>query len=298
MDIGDWKSTAGMAQTYRAARELGIETNLAELEAFGFTVIPPEKTGISPDFTRALLARLVEIAEEEDALAVDLNKHQDTKPADGRQLFHLLSRDPLFIEAMMHPLSRTLAAYLLGQSARLYSIVAFMKPGTARSTPMHTDSVGVPTPLPAYSSVCNISWILSDYTVETGTFGMVPGSHRWCRHPLDTEQPTFIGGMLDEAMVTPVLAAPGAIVAFTGNTWHCTYPKTSPAMRSHIALAFCRNYVFPAESYDDMPDSLIEQHGPELARLIGRDAWQGYGADGPKLDRMLLVRPAYQSQYG
>lgn len=298
MEIGDWKSTAGMAETYRAARELGIETNLAEIEAFGFTVIPSERTGISPDFTRALLDRLTEIADEEDALAVDLNKHQETKPADGRQLFHLLNRDPLFVEAMMHPISRTISAYLLGQSAQLYSMVAFMKPGPARSTPMHTDSVGVPTPLPPYSSVCNISWILSDYTVENGTFGMVPGSHRWCRHPTETEQPKFIGGMLDDAMVAPVVAAPGSLVAFTGNTWHCTYPKTSGAMRAHIATAFCRNYIFPAESYDDMPDETIAHYGPDFARLIGREAWQGYGADGPKLDRMLRVRPAYQSQYG
>jgi hypothetical protein len=73
MEIGDWKSMSGMAETYRRARELGLETNLAELETFGFTVIPPEKTGISRDFTRRLLDRLLEIAEDEDALGVDLN---------------------------------------------------------------------------------------------------------------------------------------------------------------------------------------------------------------------------------
>src|SRR5437588_12689127 len=26
-------------------------------------------------------------------------------------------------------------------------------------------------------------WVLTDYTVENGTFYMVPGSHRYCRHP-------------------------------------------------------------------------------------------------------------------
>ena len=39
-----------------------------------------------------------------------------------------------------------------------------------------------------------------------------------------------------------------------------------------------------------MPDETIAHYGPEFARLIGRDAWQGYGADGPKLDRMLRKR--------
>ena len=42
----------------------------------------------------------------------------------------------------------------------------------------------------------------------------------------------------------------------------------------------------------------LAAHGPELARMIGRTAWQGYRAEGPKLENMALVRGAYQSQYG
>ncbi len=297
MEIGDWPSVAGMAETYRKARDLGLETNLAELEAFGFTVVPPEKTGIDPAMSRALLERLKEMAAEEDAAAVALNKHAD-RPAAGRQLFHLLSRDPLFIEALMHPVTRTFAAYLLGQSVQLYSMVAFLKDGPAKPTLMHCDSVGVPTPLPFYSSVCNVSWILTDYTRENGTFAFVPGSHRWCRHPTEGEQPDFAGGLLKEGTYVPTDIRPGSLVVFSGNTWHCTMPKTSEGMRAHIATAFCRNYVFPAETYDDMPDEILGQHDPALARLIGRDAWQGYRSEGPQHERMLLVRPAYQSQYG
>lgn len=299
MQIENWKSMAGMAQVYAQARELGLEANIAELEAFGFTVIEPEKTGASPDFAPRLLAALEKIAREEDALAVELNKHDDAaKPAFGRQLFHLLERDPLFVEAAMNPVVRVMASYLMGLSYRLYSMVAFVKEGTARSTPMHVDSVGVPTPLPAYGSVCNVSWILTDYREETGTLGMVPGSHRFCRHPTEFEQPKFIGGPMDDAMVAPVIAKPGSLAIFTGNTWHCTYPKVIEGMRAHVAIAYCRNYIAPAENYDDLPDAQIEPYGAELARLIGRSAWQGYRAEGPKLENMALVRPAYQTQYG
>lgn len=298
MEIGEWKSMAGMADTYRRARELGLETHLAELEAFGFTVIPPEKTAAPAGFAQRLLDRIVEIANAEDVANVELNKHNDTKPADGRQIFHLLKRDPLFIEAVMNPVTLIMGTYLMGQSCLLSSVLAFLKPGPARSTPMHTDSVGVPTPLPPYSSVCNISWILTDYTVENGTFGMVPGSHRWCRHPVMTEQPKFIGGALDDDMCVPVCAEPGSIIAFSGNTWHCTYPKTTDALRSHLVVNFCRNYVYPGESHDDMPDEVVARYGPEFARLIGRNSWQGYHSEGPRLERLQAVRPAYQSQHG
>src|SRR5262245_13763880 len=120
MDIGNWRSVAGMDQTYREARELGIETNLAELEAFGFTVVPPSKNAASKDFPKRLMDKLLQFAAEEDTSKVDLNKHEN-RPAYGRQLFHLLAKDPLFIEAAMNPVVRTFGAYLLGRSYLMYS---------------------------------------------------------------------------------------------------------------------------------------------------------------------------------
>ena len=297
MEIGDWKSMAGMAEVYRHARELGLESNIAELEAFGFTVIGPEKTGVPRDFASRLLDAVLRIVREEETSAVELNKHAN-RPAQGRQVFHLLGRDPVFVDAMMNPVVRTMATYMLGASMRFFSMVAFVKEGTARPTFMHTDSVGVPTPLPFYGTVCNLSWVLSDYTQENGTLCMVPGSHRFCRHPTDFEQPKFMGGAMDDAMAVPLLASPGSLAIFTGNTWHGTFPKTTEVTRVHVATTFCRNYVNPAESYDDLPDDLVKAQGPEFARLVGRNAWQGYHAEGPRLENMALVRSAYQSNYG
>ena len=39
MEIGDWKATRGLNEAYRAIRSMGLESNVAELDAFGFTVI-------------------------------------------------------------------------------------------------------------------------------------------------------------------------------------------------------------------------------------------------------------------
>jgi len=39
MEIGDWAATRDLNRIYADIRALGLETNLAELEAFGFTVI-------------------------------------------------------------------------------------------------------------------------------------------------------------------------------------------------------------------------------------------------------------------
>jgi hypothetical protein len=297
MQIGDWKAVAGMASVYNQARELGIETNIAEIEAFGFTVIEPEKTGMPKDFAQRLMDTTLSIAGKEDVNVVDLNK-QAVRPAQGRQLFNLITKDPLYADAMMAPAAQVMAKYLMGASYRLYSMVAFLKEGAATPTPLHNDSTGVPPPIPFYGNVCNISWVLTDYTKESGTLCMMPGSHRLCRQPTMAEWPKFMGGQADDDLFVPVLAKPGSIAVFHGNTWHGTYPKTTEAVRCHIALAACRNYVNPAENFNDVPESTVQRGGAELARALGRNAWQGYGVEGPKLERMALVRAAAGTVYG
>jgi len=295
MEIGDWKTTAELNEIYRRARKLGVETNIAELEAFGFTIVEPEK--VAPKgFADRMLSALLRVADEEDPNAVDLStRAQKDRPVYGRNLFHLLAKDPVFAEAIMNPVALTLGQYLMGASCRLYSNVAFLKKGEAGCTKVHSDSVGMPPPLPSFGHVCNISWILTDYTVETGTFFIVPGSHRYCRHPTPVEQPKFMDGPNEDDIGTPIIAKPGSLFIFHGNTWHGTYPKRDAGMRAHIVTALCRNYVDPAEDFSDVPEATVEKFGPEFARLIGRNKWQGYGSGGPKYDRMLAVNRAQQA---
>ena len=295
MEIGDWKATAELNQVYRRARELGVETNLAELEAFGFTVVEPEKVAPN-DFAKRMLDALLEIAEREDPMTVDLStREQKDRPVYGRNLFHMVAKHPVFAEAVMNPVALTIGQYLLGQSCRLYSSVAFLKKGQAGVTKIHSDSVGMPPPLPQTGHVCNISWILTNYTKETGTFFIVPGSHRLCRHPTPMDHPKFMDGPNDDDIGMPIIAEPGSLFVFHGNTWHGTYPKKDDAVRAHVVTALSRNYVDPAEAFDDVPEEIVEQQGPEFARLIGRTAWQGYHGEGPRYDRMLAVSRAAQS---
>lgn len=286
MEIGDWKATQELNQVYRKARELGIETNLAELEAFGFTVIEPE-IAAPPGFAARMLEATQRLMAEEESTHVGYNS-AERRAVDGRHLFHLMGKDPVFAEAAVNPVMLTLAKYLLGASVRLFSTVAFVKPGHANPTRLHSDSVGVPPPLPPYAQVCNLSWILTDYTEENGTFAIVPGSHRYCRHPTLIEQPKCLGGQ-NEDMCIPLDARPGSIFAFSGNAWHGAYPKKNDVLRAHIAYAFARNYVDPAEDFDDLPETLVATYGPAMAQLLGRNAWQGYGSAGPDAERLAAV---------
>lgn len=60
MEIGDWSACPDLVDVYRDIRELGLERNLAELEAFGYTVV---EEALTPDQTTAMRDRIVELSE-------------------------------------------------------------------------------------------------------------------------------------------------------------------------------------------------------------------------------------------
>ena len=297
MEIGDWKATAGLNDVMRESRALGLERNLLELDTYGFTVVEPYQAASKAEFD-ALRQAVFDLAANEDPETVAINREPErTRPAYGRQLFHLIAKDDRFASAVMNRYTLTFARFMMGASCRLYSTVAFFKTGRVGTTLLHNDSTGMPAPLPYYGAVCNVSWVLTDYTIENGTFYMVPGSRHFCRHPAQVDQPKFMGGPASDDFGTAVTAPAGSLIVFHGNTWHGTYPKTSEGQRAHIANTFCRNYVNPAERYDDVPPSVLESFGPELRRLLGFDAWQGYRGEGPELPRMARILGANWNQY-
>jgi len=290
MEIGNWEATRELNAVVKQARALGLERNLFELEAFGFTIVSPEIVNAG-ELPKRMLDVTMRLCEEVDAHGGKMSGPAKANWDYSHFLHYLIGRDPVFIEAVMHPVTLTLARYLLGTSCRLFTTSTFVKRGKATPTPLHVDSQGNPPPLYPFSVVCNISWILTDYTEQNGTFAIVPGSHRYCRHPTQAEWPKCMGGT-GENITIPVEAKAGSLIVFTGNTWHGTYPKTDEGTRAHVVTGFCRNYLLPAENYRDIPEDLVAKHGPEFAQLLGRTAWQGYTLVGPKGENVAALARA------
>ncbi len=286
MEIGNWTSSAEINDQVRAARALGIESNLFELDVFGFTIIEPEKTAAPPGFAKRLLEATQELAAKEDAADVALNSYAAGN-VDGRHMFHLINKGDIFCEAMMNPVVMAIARYTTGQLGRLHATVGFLKDSSSKKpTKLHCDATGVTAPMPPYPTFMNISWILTDYTEANGTLAIVPGSNRWCRPPTPIEQPKCLGGVNDDICI-PVIAKAGSIIAFGGNTWHGAYPKMNPGLRAHLSYGFSRSFILPAEIWDDVPDETIRKYGPEFAQLLGKYDWQGWRSEGPHFDRMV-----------
>ncbi len=298
MELKPWKTTAGVNESYKLIRELGLEQYVAELDTFGFTIVPPEKAA-PPGFTDKLCEAVWKHSKAADKNVATLNVvDKSQRSVDGEHLFHTVKRDPIFREATVSPVAYALASYVVGASMRIYSSGSILKSGQINPVFLHCDSVSVPPPLPPWGMFCNATWILSEYSMETGPLFMVPGSHKLCRHPTAAEQPKCIGGPGDDDIVQPVLAKPGSLCVFHGITWHGAIGKDNSHTRVTYVTLYCRSFVMPAEDFSDITPEMMEQHGEKFAKLVWRDKWQGYREEGPSPAKLALTRPSTENQYG
>src|SRR6185437_11278850 len=179
MDIGDWSATPDLVDIYRDIRARGLESNLAELEAFGFTVI---RDALTPAQVKALRDRILEISEQRKGQTLDLEN--ETTHQELEFIPYLLFKDPMFKAPVVSPRVLPLVDYLLGKHAILSSLGCHLKGPGGQGLLLHSDSGnGMPDPFTPYAQVCNCNYALTDYAEERGALAMVPGSHRQGRQP-------------------------------------------------------------------------------------------------------------------
>ena len=202
---------------------LDLAENVGELEIKGFTVVPPEK--LAPrEFTQRMLDATLAAAKRRHGVEVCDDMTAETAPEPLKQAFGLplvygLFEDEVFQEALLNPVVRVLSTYLVGKKAVLSEYGLLIKAPGGADLDLHTDSFMMPDPLPAMPHICNLTWIMTDYSRENGSVAFVPGSHRYQRRPLGNE------GIAERVHVD---APAGSLIVWGGNLWH-------GALRAHSA---------------------------------------------------------------
>ena len=140
-----------------------LERHVVELDAYGFTVVPPHTLGIRDGFVDDLRDAILQVNERRNNVqygdyrtathAVDFNTNN----------WWLLEEDDVFVESVLNPVVLTLARWMCGRSAALAgtaSLIKPPKPPAAKHTadrddfikhshlPLHNDTHGIPPPLP------------------------------------------------------------------------------------------------------------------------------------------------------
>ena len=291
MEIGDWNATRGLNEAYRAIREMGLETNLAELDAFGFTVI---EGAASPELVERL----------KTAITSEVERKMGIRPevVDGKATVqgmhyrnHLLSKDRAFEEALMLEKPLALAKYLLGDSCIFSTMGSHFRGDGGDELPLHSDILGwMPAPFPQYALFANYTLALTDYTRELGAVAVVPGSHRKGRGPERREV-----SVEANKNAIPVEAPAGSAIVWHGNLWHGGYVRSVPGYRINLATVFLRPGLMPQEDYrGEIPQETFDRNGETFARLMGRDVpWLFSEEAGPDYDKMAKQARANSSWY-
>jgi hypothetical protein len=241
--------------------------------------VPPEKVA-SPGFTARMLEATLAAARRRHGVEVSPDMTAETTPdalkmAFGLPLVYGLFEDEVFQEALLNPVVLALSTYLVGRNAVIREYGLLLKGPGGGDLDLHADSFMMPDPLPATPHICNLTWIMTDYSRENGSIAFVPGSHRYRRRPLVNEA-------IDQRI--PVEAEAGSLIVFGGNLWHGAFARSAPGYRASATMYLCRPHMLPQARFGfEVPDEVIARHPPAFARIMGRKLTYGWKEEGPRM---------------
>ncbi len=278
-------------------RDLGLEPYIADLDAHGYTVIPPELA--SPKgFSDRLLQAVVEVAERRNGVQPDLetgSTHAGFKgpfaaafgsgdSPIGDLMQSLLFEDRIFEEALMNPVLLALASYMCGYGVVMSSMGCFMKGPNESTFALHSDTP-LPSPLTPHAVVCNCTYVLTDFNRENGGTAFVPGSHKWCRSPQGDETKVGEDG---NQLAVPVECPAGSLLCWHGNTWHGAFNRTAPGLRVSVPVYLARPFIRTQEGLIGViSDEVLERNPARFAILTQQGVVYGYESQKDGMNRAM-----------
>ena len=112
MQTGICELTEDLKRSWDRLCELGLERNIAEIHALGYTVIEPEKTG-ADSFVNEASERILQLARDEGAKIRDYLTYQEGL---SYELYHLVKRGKVFEQMLVNPVALAIGWYLLGEN--------------------------------------------------------------------------------------------------------------------------------------------------------------------------------------
>jgi hypothetical protein len=154
---------------------------------------------------------------------------------DARRLANLADKGDVFIECMLEPAVLEHVAHVLGPRFKLSSLNArSANPRSDEAQPLHVDAGAVPDERGYW--VCNVVWMLDDFTTDNGALRAVPGSHRWGRRPQDALADPRLPHP-DEVLVT---GGAGDLVVMNSHLWHGGTANRTDRRRLALHAFYCR----------------------------------------------------------
>ncbi|MYD99231.1 MAG: hypothetical protein F4X98_17845 [Gammaproteobacteria bacterium] len=241
--------------------DLGLQTYIADLDANGYTVVPPELA--SPNgLAERMLEACLDVAERRSGERPDLaTGSTDPDSPVGGAMDTMLLEHPVFEESLMNPVMLALVTHLCDYNVVLSSMSCSIKGPSDVQFHLHTDT-RLPSPLPAQALVCKCIYLLTDFNRDKGSTVFVPGSHKWCRNPEGSET------SIDNDHAVPIDAPAGSLVVFQGNVWHGAHNRVAPGLRVSLHLLMVRPIIRTREDFiGRIPQAVLDRNPARFAIL-------------------------------
>ena len=183
-------------------------------------------------------------------------------PDDSNQrVWNVLSRSPVFIDLVEHPIALRLLRSVLDWPMLLGNISGNITGPGGVAGYLHADQIFVPEPWPQAPQGANAAWCVDDFTAANGATCFVPGSHRLNRLPRSQ----------DEREAIPMEAPAGSLVVFDSRLWHRTGSNaTADARRAAIFGWYTRPIYRTQENWFLSLDPIVRQFASDdLLVLLG-----------------------------
>lgn len=252
---------------------LGLEQNVADISTKGYTIV---RNAAPLEFFDRLRSRIIELVDEQRSAGSrtavgthdTLNaRHGSAEGREAGEVFDesawlLLGRGRVFEEAVCNPYFVTLTEAFLGKGFQIQVCGGTVKGQGSSALPMHTDSSNQAEPFPPHAFGLTSLWACDDWTEEGGSTVIVPHSWKKGRSPLPGEA---------EDMGIPLECPRGSILFWNAATWHGSLPRKIPGLRVGFHTPCTHLSYRTLESYDHLPDEIVNRNPPVLGRMIGRE---------------------------
>lgn len=185
----------------------------------------------SPEMVARLRRRIAELfAELGEQAGAEFKQEPETD-----RLANLVNHGEVFERAIAEPKLLAAVEGVLGAQFKLSSLNArSVHPRSSWVQPLHCDTGALPDE--RGNSVCNIVWMLDDFTTENGAPRFVPGSHRAGKLPQEVlDDP--IAPHPQEELIT---GSAGTVVVMNAHLWHGGTANRTGQPRLALHSFYCR----------------------------------------------------------
>ena len=217
----------------------------------------------SPELVAMLRSRIAELfVELGDQAGSEFKQEPDTD-----RLANLVNYGEVFEQAIAQPKLLAAVEQVIGREFKLSSLNArSARPNTTWTQPLHCDTGALPDE--RGNSVCNIVWMLDDFTLENGPTRYIPGTHKAGKLPQDV----LADASAPHAEEKFLIGKAGTVAVMNAHLWHGGTANRTGKPRLALHSFYCRRDQ-PQQQYQKrlLSESVQQRLSEDLRWLLALD---------------------------